>query len=221
MLLMPMVVVQALVGVGVGGVVYRFGCIRPIIWVGMFLTTLGFSLFITMGATTSLPSLVAIETIAAVGIGAVFQAPLIAYQAAVDKADMAIATALFGFVRSLSTSISLVIGGIVFQNTIREHGKYLSVVLGDSSLAREFSAANATSSVLVVRTLSLAQQHVVKAAYVASLRDLWKMYASIGACGFVAALFVKKHSLRVPDRGEAPMRRNSGPATDDVELTRQ
>lgn len=220
---MPLVVVQALVGVAVGGIIYRYGCIRPIIWAGMSLITLAFGLFITMGITTSIPKLVAVEVVAAMGIGAVFQAPLIAYQAAVDTADMAKATALFGFVRSLSTSISIVVGGVVFQNAFGEYSNELSAMLGDGSLAQDFSAANATSSVLVVQTLSLAQQHIVKDAYVASLREMWKMYASIGGCGLVAALLMKKHSLAqsLPDREEATPHGDVGASSNSVELTRR
>ena len=40
-LLMPMVVVQALVGVAVGGIIFRYGWIRPILWTGMALSTVG------------------------------------------------------------------------------------------------------------------------------------------------------------------------------------
>ena len=218
---MPVVVVQALVGVAAGGIIYRYGWIRPIIWTGMALCTLGFGLFITLGATTSLPSLVAIEVVAAMGIGAVFQAPLIAYQAAVDSTDMAIATALFGFVRSLSTSISVVVGGVVFQNTIRDHGGELGTVLGNASLAENFSAANATSSVLIVQTLSLAQQDAVKGVYIAGLREMWKMYAGVAGCGFVAALFMKKHSLKAPERERASTATSSGADVNGIELSRR
>jgi len=221
-LLMPMVVVQALVGVAVGGIIFRYGWIRPIIWTGMALSTLGFGLFITLGPTTSLPALVAIEVVAAMGIGAVFQAPLIAYQAAVDSADMAIATALFGFVRSLSTSISVVIGGVVFQNTIKDYGDRLSVALGNASLAGDFSAANATSSVLIVHTLDSLQQDAVKAAYVAGLREMWKMYAGIAGCGLVAAVFMKKHSLTVSAQEETSTTiANTGADVDATELTQR
>lgn len=221
MLLMPIVVVQALVGVGVGGIIYRYGWIRPILRTGMALSTLGFGLFITLGPTTSLPRLVAIEVVTAMGIGAVFQAPLIAYQAAVDTADMAIATALFGFVRSLSTSISVVVGGVVFQNTIRNHGDKLSAVFGNASLAEDFSAANATSSVLIVQALDSIQQSAVIDAYVAGLREMWKMYAGIAGCGLVAAVFLKKHSLTVPEHEEASTATNNTPTdVDGVELNR-
>lgn len=218
---MPIVVVQALVGVGVGGIIYRYGWIRPIVWAGMALTTVGFGLFITLGPTTSLPSLVAIEVIAAMGIGAVFQAPLIAYQAAVDTADMAIATALFGFVRSLSTSVSVVIGGVVFQNTIQDYSDKLSAVLGNASLAGDFSAANATSSVLVVHTLDSLQQDAVKEMYVAGLREMWKMYAGIAGCGLVAALLMKKHTLAEPESEERSIATNTDAEVDGVELTRR
>jgi hypothetical protein len=218
---MPIVVVQALVGVGVGGIIYRYGWIRPIVWAGMALTTVGFGLFITLGPTTSLPRLVAIEVIAAMGIGAVFQAPLIAYQAAVDTADMAIATALFGFVRSLSTSISVVIGGVVFQNTIQDYSDKLSAVLGNASLAGDFSAANATSSVLVVHTLDSLQQDAVKEMYVAGLREMWKMYAGIAGCGLVAALLMKKHTLAEPESEERSIATNTDAEVDGVELTRR
>jgi hypothetical protein len=218
---MPIVVIQALVGVAVGGFIYRYGCVRPIVWTGMLLTTLGFGLFIHMGATTPLPSLVAIEAVAAMGIGAVFQAPLIVYQETVDTADMAVATALFGFIRSLSTSISVVIGGVMFQNTMREHSDKLSAVLADASLAQDFSAANATSSVLIVQTLSSAQQGLVKDAYVASLQAMWKMYAIVGGCGFLAALFMKSHVLVTSNTEVAEASEPASVHTDEIELSRR
>jgi hypothetical protein len=220
-LLMPIVVVQALVGVGVGGIIYRYSWIRPIIWTGMALTTLGFGLFITLGPTTSLPSLVAIEVVAAMGIGAVFQAPLIAYQTAVNTNDMAIATALFGFVRSLSTSISVVIGGVVFQNTIQDYSDKLSAVLGNVSLAEDFSATNATSSVLIVHTLDSLQQDAVKGMYVAGLQKMWKMYAGIAGFGLIAALLMKKHTLTVPESEDTNTATDLALNADGTELVRR
>jgi hypothetical protein len=146
---------------------------------------------------------------------------LIAYQAAVDTADMAIATALFGFVRSLSTSVSVVIGGVVFQNTIQDYSDKLSTVLGNASLAGDFSAANATSSVLVVHTLDSLQQDAVKEMYVAGLREMWKMYAGIAGCGLVAALLMKKHTLAEPESEERSIATNTDAEVDGVELTRR
>jgi hypothetical protein len=191
---MPIVVVQAVVGLVAGAIIHRFGWVRPIIWIGMALTTLGFGLFIIMDASTSLVVICVIEIIAALGVGTIFQAPLIAYQAVVDTSDMAMATALFGFIRSLSTSVSVVVGGVVFQNSVRQQNGHLVSVLGDD-LAQNFSAPNAASNVLTVRLLPMDQQAVVKDAYVSSLQDMWKMYVGSGGLGLVAALFVRNHAL--------------------------
>ena len=171
--------------------------------------TLGFGLFISIGTSTSLTITVVIEIVAALGVGTTFQAPLIAYQSVVSSADIAVATALFGFVRSLSTSISVVIGGIVFQNRMSVESKHLSSILG-AQLAENFSASNAATNVLAVRTLPLYQQAEVKEAYASGLKDMWIMYASMGALGLVAALFVKNRAL-----GEASSEPSDG---NNVEL---
>jgi hypothetical protein len=191
---MPIVVVQAVTGLAAGAITFRFGYIRLLILAGMALTTLGFGLFISIGTSTTLVNTTVIEVVAALGIGTTFQAPLIAYQSVIGSADMAVATALFGFVRSLSTSISVVIGGVVFQNRMSSHNKYLSSVLG-AQLAQNFSASAAATNVLAVRTLPLYQQVEVKKAYASSLKGMWVMYASIAGLGLIAALFVKKQAL--------------------------
>jgi hypothetical protein len=192
-LLMPIVVVQAIAGLAAGAISYRFGSTRSLIWAGMTLTTLGFGLFISLDASTSLAQTVVIEVVAALGVGINFQAPLLAYQSVVGQEDIAVATALFGFVRSLSTSISVVMGGIVFQNGMSLQRTDLSSSLG-VQLARNFSATTAATNVLTVGTLPLYQQKIVKGAYVHSLKDMWAMYAVMGGVGLAAAFFVTKQA---------------------------
>ena len=193
-LIMPLVVVQAATGVVAGGLTFRFGWIRPLIWTGMALTTLGFGLFISIGISTSLPVMIVFELIAALGLGMAFQAPLIAYQSVTGSANIVAATALFGFVRSISTTISVVIGGVVFQNRMWTHSKELSSVLGVQT-AQNFSASTAATNVLEVRNLPLYQQTVVKRAYSSSLSNMWIMYACMGGLGLIAAIFVKHQDL--------------------------
>ncbi|KAJ9613474.1 hypothetical protein H2200_003416 [Cladophialophora chaetospira] len=203
-LIMPIVVVQAVTGVAAGAITYQFGWVRPLAWVGMALMTLGFGLFAIIGTSTTLALTVFIEIVAALGVGATFQAPLIAYQSAVGSADIAMATALFGFVRSLSTSISVVIGGVVFQNGMSSQSKHLTNALG-AQLAQNFSGSTAATNVLTVHALPLYQQAVVKKAYVHSLKDMWAMYAAVGGLGLIAALFLRKQALD-QSGSEAPER---------------
>ncbi|EXJ57807.1 uncharacterized protein A1O5_12365 [Cladophialophora psammophila CBS 110553] len=208
-LIMPIVVVQAITGLVAGAITYRFDWIRPLIWAGMALTTLGFGLFIGIGTSTSLVLTVIIEIVVALRIGITFQAPLLAYQSIVGSAYTVVATALFGLVRSLSTSISIVIGGIVFQNSMSTQSKHLSSILG-AQLAQNFSATTAATNALTIRTLPFYQQTEVKNAYASSLKHMWIMYASTGGLGLIAALFVKT---------QAPGQASSEPSErDGVEL---
>ncbi|KIW10709.1 hypothetical protein PV08_11673 [Exophiala spinifera] len=129
-LIMPIIVVQAVIGLAAGAVTYRFGWIRPLILVGMALTSLGFGHFINLDTSKFLAFTLLIEVVAALEVGTTFQAPLIAYQSVVGAADVAVAMALFAFIRSLSTSISMVVGGIVFQNGMSLQSDHLSRILG-------------------------------------------------------------------------------------------
>ncbi|KAH0008378.1 DNA repair protein RAD50, partial [Aureobasidium melanogenum] len=69
-----------------------------------------------LSANSSWAKLIIFQIIAGIGIGPNFQAPLIALQTGVQPRDIATATATFGFVRQIFTSISVVIGQTVYQN---------------------------------------------------------------------------------------------------------
>jgi len=85
---------------------------------------------------------------------------------------VATATALFGFVRGLSTSVSVVVGGVVFQNGMGARYARLCEVL-PLEVARKLSGAAAVADVLVVQSLGPAQKVVVGAMLAESLeRDV-------------------------------------------------
>jgi hypothetical protein len=67
-----------------------------------------------LGVDSSLAETIAVEIVAGLGVGLVFQPLLTALKFLVKSDDIATATALFGFIRSLSTSVSVVIGGVIF-----------------------------------------------------------------------------------------------------------
>lgn len=168
----------------------------------MALTTLGFGLFIRLGVSTPLSVIVIAEVVAALGIGATFQAPLVAYQTVLSPAQTATATALFGFIRSLSTSISVVIGSVFFQNGMSTQSEHLKRVLGTHT-AQNFSVYAATSNVLAVRILPGNQQAEVKKAYASSLKNMWIMYTGISGLGLIASLFIKRKLISRERNSEA------------------
>jgi hypothetical protein len=61
--------------------------------------------------------------IAALGIGGLFQTPLIGLQAAMPLKDMATSTAAFGFIRTLGGTVGISIGQAIFSSVRGRWGK--------------------------------------------------------------------------------------------------
>lgn len=127
-------------------------------------------------------------------MGPNFQAPLIALQSLVEPKDIATATATFGFTRNLATSISVVIGGVIFQNGMQKKRALLASAL-PARIAQQLSGGSAGSNTAVVASLPPAQRMVATMAYTESLRTMWIFYVCIAAAGLAASLFIGKYTL--------------------------
>ena len=85
--------------------------------------TLGSGLQARQGAATPLaPIIVAAELVTSLGVGLVFQSPLVALRAGVAARDVAAATVPFAFARRFAASVLVVAGGVVFRNGIQWSG---------------------------------------------------------------------------------------------------
>ena len=103
-----------------------------------------------------------------------FDGPLLALQAIAGVENTAVVTSTIGFMRSLSTAVSVVIGGVVFQNQMSKEGPSLVKVLGQE-LAGQIAGAGATSNIELIKTLPSAQRAVVQHAFYKSLQTMWIM----------------------------------------------
>ena len=160
----------------------------------MTLTSLGFGLFIKLNVNSSLVEIVFLEIVAGIGVGLGFQPLIIALQSSVEQSDMAAATAMMGFARSLSTAISVVIGGVIFQTEMQaQYGKMLSVLPLD--IAQKFSGDTATANIKFIETLKPMQKLFVMECYARSLRTMWVFYASVAVLGLVLSIFISRQSL--------------------------
>lgn len=115
-LLLPDEISEAAMGILSAVIIHQTGRYREIIWVGTLLMTIGLGLLIQFQTDTSIAEIVGFQLVAGIGAGLLFQPPLIAVQAMSSQADTATATGTLGFVRNIATSLSVVLGGIVFQN---------------------------------------------------------------------------------------------------------
>ena len=169
----------------------HIGLYLPLIWGGVTCMTLGISLFISLDSIFSLARVVIFQIIAGLGIGPIFQMPLIALQARVPQTDVATATATFGFIRNLATSISIVLGGVVFQNGMQGQSQQLEAALGRAT-ADKLTGGEAAANVFVLKELHGEGLRVAKMAFAKSLRDMWIMYACMSALGLIASAFIGK-----------------------------
>jgi MFS family permease len=177
-----------------GIIVKKTGKYKPAIIVGLVLMTLGFGLFIDFGPTANWAKIVIFQLIAGIGLGPNFQAPLIALQSTVEPRDIASITGTFAFIRQLATAISVVIGGVVFQNEMGKQHDALQASLG-SQTADLLTAGNAGASVGIVASLPGNQGDVARGAYWNALKTMYYMYVAFAASGIPISFLIRSRSL--------------------------
>ena len=160
----------------------------------MSFMTLGFGLFIDLPDYAEWSKIIIYQMVAGIGVGPNFQSPLIALQNHVARHDIAVATGTFGFVRQLATSMSVVLGGVVFQNILSKKGPELARQLGPEAAAR-LSGANLESSTNFIKNLPPAQKLIADQAITSSLRTMFIFYTAIAAFGLFLSAFIKKKAL--------------------------
>ena len=195
-LLLPLIITEALVAIATGIFIHQTGRYVELIWLGATLLTLGNGLYVNFDATSSLGSIIVIQIVAGVGVGLLFDPPLIALQALVPQDDTATATATLGFVRSIGVSVSIVVGGVVFQNgmhlqksSLASHGLPKDLI---SKLAGPDAAININ---LIPAITNQTQKFAVKQAFALSLRNLWILCTCVAVSGLVAGAFIPKKEL--------------------------
>jgi MFS family permease len=192
--LFPLVLSLGISSALTGVLINKTGRYRPPIWFGLASMTLGFGLFISLDPYANWPKIIIFQIIAGFGVGPNFQGPLIALQNHVKPHDIATATALFTFVRNVSSAMSVVLGGVVFQNLLAKKGPVLLAALGPK-LAGLLASSSFASATGLLQTLPPSEKAIVDVVYTESLRWVWVFYTAVAACGIAVSLFVAKKEL--------------------------
>lgn len=196
LLVIPLTVSEALMGIFTGVVIHRTGRYVELMWTGTVLLTIGNGLYIHLNATSSIVEIVAFEIVAGLGAGLLFAPPLIAIQALVSQDDTATATATLGFIRNLATSMSIVLGGVVFNNGMQNRVPVLHAAGIAANITMELSGGDAAANVLVIGLVSNPSQRMaVKEAFAWSLRNMWILYTCMSAVGVIASWFITQQHL--------------------------
>ena len=192
--LLPYALSFSITSVAAGNFIKKTGKYLPPLWGGLAIMTLGFGLFIDLPLSRSWAKIIIYQIIAGFGVGLNFQSPLLALQSMSKPGDIATATATFFFTRVLSTAISVVIGGVVFQNKMQQHYPSLVAALGRQT-ANALSGSSAGASVGIVKQLPPAQREAARIAFHDSLRTMWIMYVAFAALGMAVSALVGNQRL--------------------------
>ncbi|KAF2832224.1 MFS transporter-like protein [Ophiobolus disseminans] len=196
LLLLPFIVTGAVLGVVAGVLIHRTGRFREIMWVGTFLLALGFGLFIAFDTSTSTAVAVGYLMIAGAGSGLLFEAPLIAVQSQVKQQDVASATATLSFIRNIALSISVIIGGTIFQNSMNSRGSFLRDAGLPSDIIHQLDGESAMANVMLPSTLeNPAWELAAKQAFAYSTRNMWITYTAFALLGLIASVFIEAAHL--------------------------
>lgn len=195
-LLLPLIVVQAAGEIIAGYLIYRTGRYREFIWAGSLLMTIGTGLYISFGADTAVAVVVGLEVVGALGPALLFQAPTIAIQNTVSQGDTAAATASLLFLRSIAMSLSVVLGGVVFQNSMDARQSSLAAAGLSKSVLEALSGSQAAANVGITQSIQdPLQRQVVLEAFAWSMRNMFILYTCLAAVAVVASVFIKHQKL--------------------------
>jgi hypothetical protein len=194
--LLPLVISISFGSVGVGIFIRKTGRYIEPLRIGLLLMTLGIGLFINLPAKPDWARIILFQIVLGLGSGPNFMAPLIALQTGVAREDIATATATFSFTRQFSTAISVVIGGVLFQNQMQHHGTQLLHSGVSPQFVSLITGGNAVSATLLVRDLPPVQRTAVRNAYTESLQKTWILFVCVGMLGFLVSLLIERRELK-------------------------
>ncbi len=159
--------------------------------------TLGFGLFIDLQLYRSWTRIMVYQVLVSLGIGPLFQPPIIALQAHLHEKDVATGTSTISFLRMLSAGVSVVIGQVIFQSQMQKPASYAAMQrAGISTIDTDTLAGGSTvSATFLIQTLTPEQQVVVRGIITSCLQKLWIFYAAVSLVGLLASLGVQKKVL--------------------------
>ncbi|KAF8201537.1 MFS amino acid permease [Pholiota molesta] len=174
-----------------GVVVSRTGKYRPVLWIAFAIFTVGMGLMTRLDAHSIAAEKIVYPLIAAIGLGCIFQTPLIGLQAAMPIKDMATTTSTFGFIRTIGGTVGISVGQAIYSSVLRKKVRQLPNLVFDTS-----PAALSQS----VRTLQDIPDPITRAAvieaYTKSISTIWLVMTPIVGIAFIMVLFVRVYTLK-------------------------
>lgn len=187
--MLPYSLMSAVTSMISGFLVSRYKAYRPIIWASFAVFTVGQGLMTMLDADTPKALQEIYPLIAGLGLGCLFQTPLIALTAAMPPSEMATSTAAMALVRTAGGTVGITIAGSIFNAGVR------SRVGGIQGYSLPPGGTTSNLRGLVhLQPPELASE--VVHAYGEALRLVWIVLTPVVGVGFLASLGIKGYSLQ-------------------------
>ncbi|TFK80610.1 MFS general substrate transporter [Polyporus arcularius HHB13444] len=189
--MLPFSLGSAATSIVVGQVVSRTGHWRPIMWFAWVLITLGWGLMIMLDDRANAAEKVLYPLVAAIGLGSLFQIPLIGLQAAMPPKDMATTTGAYVLSRAFGGTVGVSIGQAVISSELRKRVATIPGLTIDTS-----PSALAQTVRQIPHIADAAQRAAVTRAYALSIRTLWIVNTPLAGVALLAVLTMRTYKLR-------------------------
>uniref|UniRef100_A0A093VRA1 Putative transporter C3H1.06c n=1 Tax=Talaromyces marneffei PM1 TaxID=1077442 RepID=A0A093VRA1_TALMA len=187
-LVLPIVLTEAFTSAFTGVLIHQTGRFLEVIIFGTVLCVVGTGMYIDLKTDTSLVKIILYQVVTGLGTGCLFSSPIIALQVNVSQADTASATATLGFIRNMATAVSIVLGGVIFQNSMNLQKPTLRAAGLSANQTELFAGESASASVFLLDAVisDPVQRRVVRDAWSWSIRNIWILYTCVAGVGVVA-----------------------------------
>ncbi|KAJ4113949.1 hypothetical protein NW768_011479 [Fusarium equiseti] len=192
--ILPFLMGMCIISAASGFIIRKTGNYVYVIRGGMIVATIGFGLFVDLPGEKDLVKIILYQVVAGIGVGPNYQSPLIALQNNTRPRDIGSATSTYSFIRSLASAISIVLGGVVFNNMMNSQQSKLTNLIG-KDLAEEFSGDNASSNVFAVAELRGRESLIVRGAYLTSMRTMYILFVGLSGVGLLSSFMIKQKKL--------------------------
>ncbi|KIY72091.1 MFS general substrate transporter [Cylindrobasidium torrendii FP15055 ss-10] len=178
-----------------GFVVTRTGQYRPIIWASWAMFAVGYGLMIMLDSHSPVWPTVVYPLIASLGLGSLFQVPLVALQAAMPLKDMATSTSTFGFIRTLGGTVGVAVGQVIFSSTLTQR---LERIPGSAeALGTGIDAGALSQSIRKLGSIEDAGlREQITQAFAKSISSIWLVHVPIVAVGLFLSLGIRHYTLK-------------------------
>jgi hypothetical protein len=108
---------------------------------------------------------------------------------------VASATATLSFVRNIALSISTIVGGTIFQNSMNSRAPFLRAARLPQALLDQLDGESAMANVMLPATLdNPVWELAAKEAFAYAMRNMWITYTVFALLSFIAVTGLKKQA---------------------------